>query len=277
MPRPFPLAAWGFVVLLGVAGIAAPSAAGIRPGGTALTGTATVETSTGPGLSITSFTIVPSTVVKATPMVLNVTVVGGTPPLTFAYSNLPVGCPSLNETPLACDPGEVRTFDVIAQVTDLVGDVATANATLTVTPGGGTPPTITSFTAGPSSVAVGEVTLLTVVAASQSTTPTSALSYTYLGLPLGCATFNESTLECVPQRSGTYVLHVQVTDGFGLFAVATTNLSVTGSEPSAPAAGAEPGPVWVYGLALGAIVVAGVIVARRPRRRRPPPPPSPPE
>ena len=224
-------------------------------------------------LAIRSFTISPATVVVASATNVTVNITGGTPPITFAYRNLPFGCSSENKSAFPCSPSSTGTYVVDVQVTDAVGEVATSSANLTVTTGRGSPPLITEFVAEPATVAEDHPTVLHVVAESQSSTPTFSLSYFFFDLPPGCAGFNQTDLTCVPQAPGAFMVRVQVSDGFGSFTYASTNLTVTGS-PAASSSGGSwfQGPVLYLSLiAVASVAALGAVAAyRRAGRRRPP-------
>ena len=225
----------------------------------------------GAPIVIAGFSATPSTVVRGSPTNLSVNVSGGTAPLLFAYRNLPVGCSSYNVSSFACAPSEVRTFAIEVQVSDLDGDVATATTSLVVTSGYGGAPIVTSFTISPAAVPVGQLAQFAVVAVSNSTTPSALLGYTYLGLPAGCATFNQTALNCIPQQSGTFHIEVLVTDGFGAVGYANSTLLVTGSgTPAAGGDGDVPSGLVVElaGIGAGVVVVVALGLWWRSRRAR---------
>ncbi len=86
----------------------------------------------------------------------------------------------------------------------------------------GTRPAISSFTASPPSLLAGEWTNLTVAANGGQGT----LTYSYTGLPSGCASKNVSTLPCRPTTAGNYTVRVFANNSYGS-ASATTTLNVT--------------------------------------------------
>ena len=226
-------------------------------------------------ITVTSFTASPETINVSTPTNLTVNVTGGTPPLTFAYRNLPVGCPSWNGPRIRCFPLEFDTFLVQVQVTDAVGDVANASTNLTVLSGYGGAPEILSFSITPSEVGVGHPTTLAASATSRSSTPTLLLSYGYSDLPRGCATFNQTPLTCVPSQSGVFRVELLVTDGFGDYSAAYANLTVVGGPPAgsnssgATSLSSLSPYLIVGGIAIVALMAAAFLVPHR-RRRRPP-------
>ncbi len=63
---------------------------------------------------------------------LSVAVSGGTPPLTFAYSNLPPGCESASSASIGCKPTQTGNFTISVEVTDHFGRSDNASLLLTV-------------------------------------------------------------------------------------------------------------------------------------------------
>jgi hypothetical protein len=115
-------------------------------------------------------------------------------------------------------------------------------------------------------VRVGELTFLN----ASSVGGVGPITFTYAGLPPGCASSNTSSLRCTPSRSGGYDVTVYVNDSAGGSANASAYLEVLG-------VGTAPMPIappdvwpWVFG---GTILVAGVILAVvwfvRRRRKQP--------
>jgi len=74
-------------------------------------------------------------------------------------------------------------------------------------PAAGTPPTVYSFSAFPSEVYEGSTTSFSVGAYGPG-----ALTYSYLGLPPGCASSNSSFFSCTPTAPGLYNVTAIVTD-----------------------------------------------------------------
>ncbi len=134
--------------------------------------------------------------------------------------------------------------------------------------------TITSYTASPENITLGESLTLTAVTANG----TGVLTYVYVGLPPGCASANAASLTCTPTQAGTFGTQVIVSDAAGHTDTAVTTIQV------------NPGPT-LLGLPLAvayalfaaiavivAVLVAIILVWRRRRRETPPetPPPEPP-
>ncbi len=84
------------------------------------------------------------------------------------------------------------------------------------------PSVVTAFSAAPAALDVGSTTTFIVTAVGG----TGALTYSYSGLPLGCASANVSRLSCTPQVSGAFAVTVTVTDSAGHPASAETTIHV---------------------------------------------------
>lgn len=217
-------------------------------------------------LSVTSFLASPSSVEVVEPSNISVATAGGVPPLTFVYDGLPYGCYSYNGSHFPCFPSETGHFEIRVRVSDAIGDVAYAMTNLTVTSGHGAPPKVLYFNATPSTVSVQKPTTISVTAVSQSSTPTAFLAYAFFDLPPGCASFNQTSLTCLPTQAGTYRVQVQVTDGFGSYVYASTTLTVV----STGSTGNVGSPLWIYPAAVGGVLIAAVAVVLLVRRPGPP-------
>lgn len=217
-------------------------------------------------LTITDFVASPSAVVIGSPTYLNVSVEGGTDPLSVSYSGLPYPCVTSDTLSLLCRPSEVRSFVVIVSVTDANGTHASRSTELDVLNGYLGPPSFASFYARPAVLPAGAISYLWANATSPSE-PAFLLALTYFDLPPGCASFNQTPLECLTTAPGNYTIGVRVTDAFGQAALAYSTLVVTGSP--GPAVGGGSVPVWAGSAAAGTLVVAsavGTILLLRRRR-----------
>jgi YVTN family beta-propeller protein len=105
-------------------------------------------------------------------------------------------------------------------------------------------PSISSFSANPSTVEIDSTTVpsttLTVRASGSGT-----LTYAYSGLPLGCSSSNGSTLACTPTVSGTYSVRVSANDSEGVSAVDTTILRVAAALVTHATATPNPADVGI--------------------------------
>jgi hypothetical protein len=218
-------------------------------------------------LQITSFVAGPSTFVISNPTWLNVTAVGGVAPYTYNYTGLPIGCASANTSSLYCVARAVETDTVTVNVSDPAGDHAAATVHFTVTNGYKGPPVIQSIVITPNPGAVGQVSTIQVNAVSVSN---STLTFFYFDLPPGCASFNQTPLQCLPSAPGSFSIGVQVTDAFGQPVITHVAMTVTGTANPGPTGSKAPLPAYVlYGVPVVVIVLAlvvGVVLFRRPRR-----------
>ncbi len=87
---------------------------------------------------------------------------------------------------------------------------------------GGTPLSISSFSASVDPVAAGSSTTFTTVANGGA----PPYSYAYTGLPPGCASSVGASFSCTPTGPGSYSVGVTVTDSAGATATASTGLTV---------------------------------------------------
>jgi hypothetical protein len=200
---------------------------------------------------------------------LNATTSGGTGPLTYYYTGLPGSCPGGSGPSVACTSKSAGTYTVNVTVRDTFGLTATGSVTLTVH----TDPSVSSFSASPSTITLGESVQFTVVASGG----VGALGFTFVGLPPGCPATGVATFRCTPNATGGYAVLVTVVDGDGVKANASTPVTITSATPhgttSPPPSG--PGIDWeiVALFVLVALVIAIVLIWRFGR----PPPPEPAE
>jgi hypothetical protein len=82
--------------------------------------------------SVTLFTALPSPVPAGSQLSVSVLFSGGTSPLTFLYSGLPSGCPSINAAQFDCTPQTPGNYSLRVQITDADGHVATGSTSLVV-------------------------------------------------------------------------------------------------------------------------------------------------
>jgi len=182
---------------------------------------------------------------------------GGSGRNMVEWSGLPVGCGSVNGLNLTCVPSGAGLFNLTVAVTD--SNLFTAVTHLpawSVALG----PTIVTFNVASTNLTLGQHLLLTVVA----TGGTAPLSYTYSGLPLGCAAPNAPRVDCVPNQTGQITVGVTVTDAVGVSTRSTVIVAIHAvATPTNKSASILE---WV-GVGLAAAMVALVaillLVARR--------------
>ncbi|MCI4360229.1 MAG: hypothetical protein L3J91_00835, partial [Thermoplasmata archaeon] len=142
---------------------------------------------------------------------------------------------------------------------DAVGDPALATASVVVN----SYLAVSTFSASPASVSLGQSTNLTLVA----TGGTGTRSYEYFDLPAGCVSVNLTALTCTPLVAGSFDITVVVTDAVGGHLQANTTLQVA-VPLSVAAANVQSLPTWVPPfIVLAALVLAGEIYLFRRRRR----------
>jgi hypothetical protein len=228
---------------------------------------------------IGTITAFPASLLVGGTTFLNVTVASGNAPYTYAFSGLPAGCASASMASLRCVPTAAGSFSVSATVSNAYGTSPPASVSLTVK-AAASPLSITAFTAGPASIDVGWTSELNVSVTGGSL----PYVFDYSGLPAGCASANQASLDCAPSAAGSFVVTVSVTDGLG--ATATRSVSLFVEAPSSPAPASPPkllgAPLTSATLLitslLAIVVVAGaavaVVVHRRRSRGMPPAPPE---
>jgi len=88
--------------------------------------------------TVSSFTVTSASVDTGSTVTFQVVASGGTGSLTYAYSNLPNGCASVDADSLQCTPNATGTYTVKVTVTDSVGGSTSATVALSVSqPNGG--------------------------------------------------------------------------------------------------------------------------------------------
>jgi len=186
------------------------------------------------GISIASFTALPSPIIMGHTTYLNVSASGGDGSYTYTYTGLPSGCVTTDTASLTCVPASVGTFNPRVFVNDTAADTASDTTSLIVI----STITVSAFTASPSPIMVGHTTYLNATA----TGGYGALEYAYRGLPAGCASASVTSLTCVPSAAGTYTPRVYANDTSSHSGTRTTSLVVSGITVviSAFAASANP-------------------------------------
>ncbi len=207
--------------------------------------------------TITSFTVSPSTVTLGSNANVNFTAVvsGGTPAYSYSYAGLPSGCSSSDSRTLTCTPDTAGNYTVTLTVTDSKSKTAQATTTLTVKSSAGTfPPSISSVSATPNPVTVGQPTKITVVVTGGKTPYT----YTYGGLPPGCLSISTSTLSCTPTSPGWYNVSIEVQDAAAAKATDVYLLRVTSSGAIAPLSVSLASNATSLRLGMSALLTASV-------------------
>lgn len=150
-----------------------------------------------------------------------------------------------------------------------LGSVRGVPSTLTASAGVVAPPSVTGFSATPSTISTGSSTTIAAAIAGG----TAPFTFAYEGLPAGCLSANSSSIRCDPRASGTSNVSVAVTDADGAVARATLSFTVT-DPPAGGPLGLDGGSGWGFAAIVGSVgaaaVVGGFFLGRaRPRRPRP--------
>jgi hypothetical protein len=167
---------------------------------------------------VASFAASPSVVTASEPVTFRVSVQGGIAPFHYAYTGLPLGCSSANAAQFACHPSTAGTYQVQVNATDSLGFSALASTALTVNARS----TVASFLASPEQTDLGVASWLNVTMANG----TPPFSYSFGGLPLGCAPQDVADLKCLPGATGSFSVTVNVTDASGYLATSSADLTV---------------------------------------------------
>ena len=191
---------------------------------------------------------------------------GGTGTYAFLWTGLPAGCAATNASRVVCTPKSTGTFLLRLNVTDSAGVSAERSLRFTVY----SDPTLSTPVATPVPAVVGESLSLNVTVSGGSGND----SYSWAGLPSGCASVDAPRLTCRPSSPGSASVSVRVTDSNGLVAT-SGSLQLTVKSATAPTFLGLPaveGYLVVAGLLGAAAIGAGlfVVLRRRPRREGPP-------
>ncbi len=138
----------------------------------------------------------------------------------------------LGSIPVANDPQAIA-FDSVNGDIYVASTYASVNAgtVSVIDPNGGSSsggPTISSFSASPSTISLGQPTTYS-VSVSGGTTP---YTYSYSALPSGCVSQNVPTLTCTPTVPGAYTSMVTVTDAAGKTATSNPGAALRVNSPS---------------------------------------------
>jgi len=169
--------------------------------------------------TINSFAASPSSIILGGSTTFTVNATGSS--LSYAYVDLPPGCGSQNTSSLKCTPTSTGNYSALVYVNNSAGS-ASKTARVEVNPAT-VGLTISSFNVSPTTVSTGQTATFT-VSASGGVAP---LTFTYTGLPGGCATSDISSLQCKPSSPGNFDVRVYVNDSAQHSATSTTSLTVT--------------------------------------------------
>ena len=136
-------------------------------------------------------------------------VAGGLTPYTFAWSNLPGGCPSADQPAISCTPSMAGNFSVTARVSDSLGLGAITNYVNVTVVGG---PSVSKPSPTRTSIDSGQGVNFTVFVVNSSGNDV----YSWSGLPVStCPVSTTPTIDCSYLVAGTYHVTATVTDSNG--------------------------------------------------------------
>ena len=134
---------------------------------------------------------------------------GGAPPYSYSWSGLPTPCGQVATSMPDCAPANVGSYTITVSVTDANGfEVTSLGLTFTVTAG----PSIGPLSATPpASIDLGQSVKFSTTATGGS----GGYTFTWSGLPPGCAVTVASNLTCFPSAAGGFAIVVSVADSAG--------------------------------------------------------------
>jgi hypothetical protein len=146
-------------------------------------------------------------------------VTGGTSPLNYTYGGAPPGCDFTDSAAATCIPAAAGAFSIRATVTDAAGaQLATPAYDLAVA----ATFAFTALSVGPRAIDLGQSATIT-ASVSNGTAP---YSYSYTGLPPGCAGSVAETFACTPTAAGHYNIVVTARDSVGRSVTGNSTLLV---------------------------------------------------
>jgi hypothetical protein len=181
--------------------------------------------------NVTNLVPLPSTLDVDETLKVTATVAGGTAPLTYAWSELPAGCTSVDAPVLTCSPTAAYDGLVTVNATDSFGWSTHDSVLVIVAPD----PSFTSGVASPAVIDVGTPVHIW----ANATGGTGALSYLYTNEPAGCSLGNDAANSCMPTVGGNFTVEAEVQDETGYAAFENISFSVN-APMAAPTVAASP-------------------------------------
>ena len=206
-----------------------------------------------PAPTVSGFSVSAPQIYKGSEVSFSVDATGGYGWLEYAYSGLPAGCTSSNVSLLTCIPDETGSYTVGVTVTNSFMQITRASTSLSVI--ADPVPVIYSFVASPSSVYLGNSTLL-IVEAVPWLSGSGWLNFSYSGLPTGCRSANVTDLTCRSRVVGSYSVELTARNAFGETADADAALNVVPDPAPAISSFAPTSPSIYLGQSLDLVVVA---------------------
>jgi hypothetical protein len=143
---------------------------------------------------------------------------GGSGSYTYEWTSVPTGCSESDNASYSCTPSASGNFSISVTVTDSDGHTASSSISYTVH----SDPAASVPTATPSAADVGQPVMFSTTASGGS----GGYTYSWSGLPTGCANSASASDQCTPAATGTYSVNVSVTDSNG-FVVKSPDLGFT--------------------------------------------------
>ncbi|MCI4343979.1 MAG: PKD domain-containing protein [Thermoplasmata archaeon] len=172
-------------------------------------------------LTSATLTAVPADVDLGHSLELETTPSGGESPYSFLYTELPPGCTTENFSSFACTPTAVGSFTIAVNVTDANGTRVAATSSLTVNPA-----LTANLTTSPATLDLGQ----NVTFQGSASGGGGGNRYSFVGLPVGCRSVNDTVLTCRPTVAGTYAVTFEVNDSTGASALSVReNATVLGA------------------------------------------------
>jgi hypothetical protein len=185
--------------------------------------------------SVATPTATPGSADVGQPVLFSTTAGGGSGGYTYSWSGMPTGCANSGSASDQCTPTATGTFSVTATVTDSNGVAVTSKA-LDFAVVGDPTVTVGAIPDGSGDIDVGQAVTFSAVASGGS----GGYTYSWNGLPTGCANSGAVSDRCVPTAAGTFSVSVTVQDSNG-FAVTSAQLSyAVDTDPTVSAAAAPP-------------------------------------
>jgi hypothetical protein len=184
---------------------------------------------------------------------------GGPGPLTYDWTGLPAGCSGGNVSTIDCTLAQAGTTVLAVEVVDPLGGAATSDGLLLTTYAR----VGVVLTVSPSAASVGGLVTFTATVAGGHGTR----HYLWDGVPPSCVAPPNASFACQVEDSGAFTARVTVTDGLGVSANASANLTIAAAATGPSLYGVG----WLgWALVVGAVVAiaAGVTIAARRRRTR---------
>jgi len=201
----------------------------------------------------------PATIDAGMNLTLSVDYGGGSGGYRFVWQNLPAGCTPSSGFMVNCSSVRAGTFEVSVEISDSDGGSMVGPPTTVIV---ASDPVISGSGPGRSTVSLG-AELVVFGTASGGVPP---YSYTWSGMPPGCASTDGPVLTCTPTSTGTFNVQVVATDQAGLQASKIFGVTI-GSSGSSSGASPTYRSLEIGG-AIAVLAAVGLTVWVLRRRRR---------